>query len=281
MTVKDALKNAQKTMQENGVENPDFDTLQFAKEIFSLDNTTLRLLTDEKATGSQIEKLKEFTSRRISGEPIQYILGYWEFMGRKFFVGEGVLIPRDDTEVVVEACINVLKSSKNATVIDLCSGSGIIAITLKSLFPSFSVSAVEKSEIAFSYLNKNCEENDVKINAVLGDITTCFSRFDDECFDLLVSNPPYVKTTNIDTLQKEIAFEPKMALDGGDDGLFFYRSIIENWKNKIKHDGYIAFEFDDDQSDTVENLLLQNGFDDIKVFRDIQDLRRAIIAKRL
>ncbi|MBQ0097523.1 MAG: peptide chain release factor N(5)-glutamine methyltransferase [Oscillospiraceae bacterium] len=281
MTVKEALKNAQKTMQENGVENPDFDTLQFAKEIFSLDNTTLRLLTNEKATDSQIEKLKEFTSRRISGEPIQYILGYWEFMGRKFFVGEGVLIPRDDTEVVVEACIDVLKSTKSAKVIDLCSGSGIIAITLKSLFPSFSVSAVEKSEIAFSYLNKNCEENDVNINAVLGDITTCFSCFDDECFDLLVSNPPYVKTTNIDTLQKEIAFEPKIALDGGDDGLFFYRSIIENWKNKIKHGGYIAFEFDDDQSDTVKNLLLQNGFDDIKVFRDIQDLRRAIIAKRL
>lgn len=281
MTVKDALKYAQKTMQENSVENPEFDTLQFAKEIFSLDNTTLRLLTDEKATDSQIKRLNEFTARRISGEPIQYILGYWEFMGRKFFVGEGVLIPRDDTEVVVEACIDVLSPVKNSEVIDLCSGSGIIAITLKSLFPSLSVSAVEKSETAFSYLNKNCEENNVKINAVLGDITTCFSRFDDEYFDLLVSNPPYVKTVSIGTLQKEIAFEPKMALDGGDDGLFFYRSIIKNWKSKIKHGGYIAFEFDDDQSDIVENLLLQNGFSNIKVQKDIQNLRRATIAKRL
>lgn len=281
MTVKEALKNAQKIMQENSVENPEFDTMQFAREIFSLDSTALRLLKDEKSTDTQIEKLNEFTSRRISGEPIQYILGYWEFMGRKFFVGEGVLIPRDDTEVVVNACIDVLKSSENAKVIDLCSGSGIIAITLKSLFPSLSVSAVEKSETAFSYLNNNCEENGAKINAVLGDITTCFSDFEDEYFDLLVSNPPYVKTESIDTLQKEIAFEPKMALDGGDDGLIFYRSIINNWKSKIKHGGYIAFEFDDDQSDTVENLLLQNGFDDIKVFRDIQNLRRAIIAKRL
>lgn len=286
MTIKKALKNAENRLIQGAVDCPEFDISQFAYDIFSLDNIGLRSLREENANDEQIKKLDEYVTRRINGEPLQYILGYWEFMGRKYFVKSGVLIPRDDTEVVVNFCIDILKNeilndnSKNARIIDLCSGSGIIAITLKSLYPDIDVYAIEKSKTAFEILGKNALHNNVEIKALCDDVFTCCDDFEDEYFELIVSNPPYIKTEDLQKLQKEVSFEPKMALDGGEDGLIFYKSIIENWSKKLKKGGYIAFEFDDSQGKDVTKMLMDNGFCNIKILYDIQNLERAIIAKK-
>ncbi len=211
--------------------------------------------------------------RRIKGEPLQYILGEWEFFGLKFSVGEGVLIPRADTEILVEEAIKII-GNKEMNVLDLCSGSGAVAIAVEK-HTNARVTAIEKSEKAFSYLQRNIELNNVGVKAVKGDI---FGEFDfPEKFDLILSNPPYIETEVIETLQKEVLYEPKMALDGGKDGLIFYKRILEYWSKMLKPNGIVAVEIGYDQMTRVTNLFVDNGFDEIKQLKDYSGNQRVII----
>ena len=261
MTRLELIAKLQKKFEKAGVESPKIS----AKELV---NKFAQDITEET-----IQKLEELANRRIAGEPLQYLLGEWDFFGRTFSVGEGVLIPRQDTETLVETVLDFVDKKDIKSVIDLCSGSGCIGITLKKEKPDLEVSLLEKSEIAFEFLLKNVEQLGVDVETYNADL------FDFSCeqkFDLIVSNPPYIKSSVMPTLSPEVHCEPTMALDGGQDGLIFYREIIGNWKNQLNKDGVIAVEIGYDQAQEVEKIFLDNGFCDINIVKDICGMQRVV-----
>ena len=218
-------------------------------------------------------RLESIISKRKERYPLQYILGSWDFYGREFFVGEGVLIPRADTEIVVEKSLEFLRNKTNPKVLDLCSGSGCIAVTLKLEKCDATVTAVEKSEKAFSYLTKNCDKLKACVNCILGDAFECNT---DDDFDLIVSNPPYLTKEDMENLQQEVKSEPRMALYGEEDGLFFYRELTRIYSDKLKKGGMLIYEIGDGQHSSVEEILLQNGFKDISQTKDYNGIIRCV-----
>ena len=240
-------------------------------------NSQEQLLNYKKVlTDNEENKVKDILFKRINGYPLQYILGKWTFMGRDFSVGEGVLIPRDDTEVVVLSVIPYLEQNKNLRIIDLCSGSGIIAVTLKCMFPKCEVHALELSEKAMPYLKRNIESLAPDVILHQGDLNLLCECFEDNYFDLVISNPPYIQSEVIPTLQTEVKREPKMALDGGTDGLDFYRCITQKWSNKLKPGGMMAFELGEGQFDMVKAMMKEKGFENISEYKDLGNIQRAI-----
>ena len=237
--------------------------------------------------GSEIPNLEDYDNflrilkKRCEGYPLQYCLGEWEFMGLNLNVGEGVLIPREDTSVLVEAAFDEVKFVETPKIIDLCSGSGCIALSLESLIKRKSdIYAVEISRRAFRYLKKNCEKYGSNINLINDDIFNCHKSFENEFFDLVISNPPYICSDNISCLQSDVRFEPSIALDGGDDGLEFYREICNRWVPKLKFNGILAFEIGINQSEDVKSIMASNGIGSIEEFLDINNIPRAIMGKK-
>ncbi|MGN1126762.1 MAG: peptide chain release factor N(5)-glutamine methyltransferase [Ruminococcus sp.] len=249
------------------------DIIQFVTGL----NSQEQLLNYRKdLSQNQEEEIKAVLSKRKDGYPLQYILGKWPFMGRDFSIGEGVLIPRDDTEVVVLSVIPYLKEKKTPRIIDLCSGSGIIAITLKCMFPQSEVHALELSEKALPYLKMNINSLAPDVILHQGDLNILYKDFEDNYFDLVISNPPYIESDVIPTLQTEVQKEPEMALDGGADGLDFYRSITEKWSKKLKPGGMMAFELGEGQFDPVKAMMEVQKFENIRPFLDLGNIHRAI-----
>lgn len=257
-----------------------FDTRALAEWALGLDSAGLILHADDEADEKALEKINSAVNRRKAGEPIQYIIGSWTFMGRMFKVGKGVLIPRDDTEVVVSETLSLIEKNADVQALDLCAGSGIIAVTLKKERERAQVTAVEKSETAFSFLLENAALNHADIRCVHADLNDYTRCVEDGSLDVLVSNPPYIKTGEMETLQQEVRFEPRLALDGGESGVAFYDAITKRYQAKIKPSGIIAFEIGEEQDGYVTRLLKENGFENIKTVKDIQGLPRAVIGKK-
>lgn len=275
-----ALDNAVKSLLSRaGVENPDGDTREILCAVLECDRTQLILREDDIPEGL-CNKAIAMARRRSSGEPIQYILGSWSFMGRDYKVGGGVLIPRDDTEVVVTEALKLSENTPEPVIVDLCAGSGIIAVTLAKELPNATVYAVEKSDAAFSYLTENITLNHAKVNAIHADLQNCVSDFKDGSLDMIVSNPPYIRSAEIADLQQEVQYEPRLALDGGEDGYDFYKMIITLWTPKLKKDGAIAFEIGEGQFDTIAAMLKTAGYTAISGVPDIQNITRAVTAKK-
>ncbi len=252
------------------------------KYILNIDLKSLILNKNKILSQDKINEILNILSLRKDRIPIQYILKRWEFMGLEFEIGEGVLIPRDDTSVLVNFVTNILKTNKNNSVniIDLCSGSGCIAIALeqklKKKLNNINIYAIEKSPDSYKYLVKNKQKYDSGINLINGDIFEDFIKFPDNFFDCIVSNPPYIKTQDICNLQREVLYEPKVALDGGTDGLKFYKNICSFWRSKLKNNGLLAFEIGCNQYQDVKNILLKSNFYNIFSERDINDIIRVI-----
>ena len=227
------------------------------------------------ATDEQIALMDKLIERRKKGEPLQYIVGSWSFYGLEFAVGEGVLIPRPETELLVEYVLKELKNINNIVVYDLCSGSGCIGLTVAKIRPDADVYLFEKEDKAFEYTKKNAEKFNLKnVNLVKCDIFDFdFSLL--PLADAIISNPPYIKTDEIPLLQTEVRHEPVSSLDGGKDGLDFYRCIASKWSKKLKKGGLIAMECGDGQSSDIISV-----FDSIKseknVVFDFNDIDRIV-----
>lgn len=231
-----------------------------------------RLLKDEPLNEMQKSQCLALVKKRMQGYPIQYLLGEWEFYGLSFYVGEGVLIPRPETEELVTHAINIVKD-KIYNVLDLCSGSGCIAITLAKYCKNAKITAIEKSDSAVSYLYKNCLLHQAKIKIFQQDI---LSKTVSEQFsktDLIVCNPPYLASKELQTIQKEVTYEPKEALDGGQNGLRYYQSIIPLWKTRR-----FLFEIAPWQAEDIVKLLKTHHFSQIYVYKDINHKKRVIDA---
>lgn len=280
MTVNEIYQSGLKLLENNNIENSKFEAQSLLQKAFSLDRVGFIIHKTDKADENCSHNFLNFIERRISGEPLQYILGEWSFMGFDFKVGRGVLIPRDDTEVVVNLCIDFLKNRTDKKTVDLCSGSGAIAVALDKISGA-KVTAVEIDETAFSYLETNVKENNSSVKPVMADALKICDTFADGGLDLIVSNPPYIKSADIETLQKEVQLEPRLALDGGEDGCDFYREIVSRWSRKLKKGGALAFELGEGQADAVKALMTEQGFSDFKISLDFGGVQRAIIGTLL
>ena len=226
--------------------------------------------TQKQIAEKEIEGL---ICRRLKGEPLQYILGKWGFYKGEFLVGDGVLIPRQDTETLVETAVEFLKDRQNPTVIDLCSGSGCVAISIATDYPDAKVIACEKYEKAFSFLVKNISLNKTpNVTPMLLDITkeTLSSA------DLIVANPPYITKKDMESLDIEVKREPETALYGGEDGLYFYRVIAEKWSPLLKKGGMLALEIGIGQEREVIDLLKKAGLKNVATKKDLCGVQRVV-----
>ena len=243
--------------------------------LYGLDLNQLHLKLFDDVEPS--DELDAILSRRTAGEPLEYILGNTVFCGLDFAVSPDCLIPQSDTEVVADEAIAHIKDGQRF--IDLCTGSGCIAVVISKKTGAVGT-AVDISEMALDIAEKNAKINGVseKIGFVCADILTDTSFFDGEKFDLVVSNPPYVKTADIPSLSSEVRHEPFIALDGGDDGLLFYKRIIDIAPSLMKNDGSLVLEVGCDTSKSVCGLLESNGFE-YTVIKDYGNNDRCVFAR--
>ena len=211
--------------------------------------------------------LDELVTRRLTGEPLQYILGEWEFMGLPFSTQKGALIPRQDTETLAEHTLSLIEERGYKTVLDLCCGTGCIGISLSKL-SGISATLADISAECLSLAQKNAARNGVSASFLQGDL---FDAVNGLSFDLIVCNPPYIPTGNLASLQKEVLFEPRLALDGGEDGLCFYRRIAERYKAYLNTDGTLLLEVGIFQAEDVKTL-----FENAYVLKDLCGVERVV-----
>lgn len=262
-------------LAEAGIETAAFEAAELAAHLLKIDKS--RLLSEGGTIVPEKVCRQAFAlaEKRAAGVPLQYLLGEWDFYGRTFAVGEGVLIPRADTEVLCEQAIRRV-GKKEAVVLDLCSGSGCVAVTIAKECPNSRVYAVEKSEQAFAYLRQNIAQNGAAVEAICRD-ALAKSTLDliPRC-DLIVANPPYLTAADMDALQKEVRYEPVMALYGETDGLFFYRELTKLWKRRLKAGGWLYYEIGAGQQKAVARILAENSFHSICETPDLCGIIRVI-----
>ncbi len=278
MTFSQLYRKAKRDLEAAGVDDPQFDAMCLIDYLFGVDRADLSVMGDSIPDSDKENRFLRYVEKRASGFPLQYIIGTWSFMDIPLCIGEGVLIPRDDTEVVVRETLKRIEAVQNPRIIDLCSGSGTISIAVAKARPDAEIISLELSETAFVYLEKNIEFNGCgNIRAINGDLFKAFNDFDDHSFDAVISNPPYIKSDVIETLSSEVRHEPRLALDGGEDGMLFYNSIAENWLCKIKHGGVIGVEIDEDLTSEIITRFEKSSVKNIEVIKDIAGLNRAIM----
>lgn len=228
------------------------------------------------------ERVSDFTGRRLRGEPIAYISGSWEFYGLPMIITPDVLIPRPDTEVIVDTAKEILTGRiMDARVLDLCCGSGCISCAIGHEMPATHLVAVDISALALDVCRKNFALNRLGSRAICMQADAMSSPpLGMGSFDMIVANPPYVPTDEIQMLDTSVKdYEPVWALDGGKDGLDFYRAIIKYWKVVLRDNGYILFEVGEDQADDVINMLLSAGFSSADTRKDTSGTERVVIGK--
>lgn len=228
------------------------------------------ILSNKEISKAQIEQI---VLKRRQGIPLQYILGRWWFYKSEFLVGEGVLVPRQDTETLVEAALELIRDIKAPRVCDLCSGSGCIAISIAGDRQDATVTALEKYPAAYSYLEQNIKLNNASnVTPKLYDVLNePFGKY-----NLIVCNPPYIPSGDEKELSKEVLNEPHTALFGGEDGLYFYREISKNWKQSLVSGGILAFEVGINEAEAVAEILKTNGFTNIGFKNDLIGIQRVV-----
>lgn len=272
--LKDLYLKLRGILSEAEIEAPELEARLLIEGVTGMNRASQIANSNSEISGEIQEKLISMAQKRAEHLPLQYILGKWSFMGFEFKVGEGVLIPRDDTEVLAGLCLDYLKASDGKTALDLCAGSGAVSVALDKL-ANADVTAVELSDKAYNFLLENIKGTNIKPHK--GDIFECYRDFEAKSFDLIASNPPYIKTGEIETLQTEVGYEPKTALDGGADGLDFYRAIARRWTPLLKSGGAMAFELGEGQAEYVGGLMADHGYINIKTAKDLGGTDRAII----
>lgn len=275
MTIFEAYNNTKKKLQAAGIEDYVFESKQIIKHITGFSATQILTNYNNKLSQFQQDNLTAIIRQREIRYPLQYIFGEWDFYGRSFYVGPGVLVPRADTETVIDHCLEYLKEKSEPKILDLCAGSGCIGITLGKEKTDSKVLMVEKYNEAITYAEKNikrnCADNTKIIN---GDIFEAVGG--EEKYDLIVSNPPYIPAEEMSIVSPETKFEPETALLAEDDGMEFYKAIITNYKNSLKEGGMLCFEVGINEHQKVSQLLSVAGFENITVKKDLGEIERAV-----
>ena len=275
MKIKEILQESIKQLKANEVEEPHAKARRLLAFTLEVPKEYLIINYDKAISKKQETIYKQYIKNLLEGEPIQYILGKQEFMGIEFAVNKDVLIPQPDTEILVEEVIKLLKQYKKPKILDLCTGSGAIAISISEKVSEAQIYASDISEKALAIARIN--DRSKKIKFILSDL---FNNIEDK-FDIIVSNPPYIKTHEIEKLSKEVQNEPILALDGGIDGLEFYRKIIGQASKYIKKNGYLCLEIGEEQKKQVKDIINnEKKYADIKEYKDLNKNDRVIICKK-
>lgn len=279
-TIQQLYQLATKRLQEAGTGNEKNEARFLLEDILKIPDAEFRRLKGDYPVGEeQVERILRALERRCEGYPLQYLLGKWEFYGYPFEVGEGVLIPRQDTELLCDVALRFLETHPNAVVLDLCSGSGCVAVVLAKRAKHAHVDALEKYDKALEYLCRNIELNNVDVHVIADDVLKPTALFPVGQYDLITCNPPYLTEEDMAHLQREVTFEPETALYGEADGLFYYRVIAKNWKQYLQPGGMLAFEIGKGQQEDIAKILSENGYTEICTDTDLYGIIRVISAR--
>lgn len=285
MTWQALMKEELERLRQADIPEADSDIRLLAMDVAGCTYTTLILRMAEEVMEEQAQRLHAYVTERMTHKPCQYILGTQEFMGYEFATAEEVLIPRPETELLVEEACRIAENWKDTPdgrkrrVLDLCCGSGCIGISFSKLRHGRDlVELADISDAAITLTKKNRERLQADCAVIQTDL---FMQIEGK-YDMIVSNPPYIRTDEIPKLMAEVRdFEPHLALDGKADGLYFYDKIIREAREYLYEDGYILFEIGQDQLDAVRGLLVENGYTDIKGIKDYAGLDRIVTARYL
>ncbi len=279
MTVGEAIRDAVQRLRQAGVESPQADAEWLMADLLSCSRSEIPLLTETALTAEERDRLAEQLERRVRREPLQHILGTANFLGYDFRVSGAVLVPRPETEGLVELALEFLNPLPCAAVLDLATGSGCIAISLAKRCPSVKVIASDLSDLALHLAKLNAESLDALGQVEFRHADGLAALAKGEQMDLILSNPPYIPTAEIDTLQPEVRnHDPRLALDGGTDGLRFYRQLATEGLSRLKPGGKLMAEFGDGQAAAVEALFQQTAWPSVEITDDLSGRPRIVIA---
>lgn len=257
MTVRQLLERGISSLEDGGIENAASEAMWLLEAALEKGREYILLNPSDTVLPEKEQRYLVFIGERLGGRPVQYILGKWDFYGNEFLVGEGVLIPRPETELLVDFAREQMKNGEKKTVFDLCAGSGCIGLSVARLFPDSRVYLIEKSSEAFEYLKKNKEKlNCGNAEIINGDIFDGPEALGLPKPDLILSNPPYIESKLLPELQTEVRREPALALDGGEDGLDFYRAIAERWLSGCVDS--VAVECAEGQAAEIQKLFSEH-----------------------
>ncbi|MDF2821685.1 MAG: hypothetical protein K0R15_2126 [Clostridiales bacterium] len=261
----------------NNIENAKIDAWMLYEHVFKSTRAEFYMNPMRELDEQKCKNYFELIDRRTKREPVQYIIGSQEFMGLQFRVNENVLIPRQDTEILVEKAIEIINKAKLSTVLDMCTGSGCILISIYKNTNINKAIGIDISDKALSVAVQNAEDNECsKIEFVQSNL---FENVTDK-FEIIVSNPPYIPTSDVEQLEDEVKIhEPMIALDGLKDGLFFYREISDQAKKYLQVGGYLLYEIGYNQANDIINIMKESGFDEIELLQDYAGLDRVIIGR--
>lgn len=274
-------------LKENSIEDSSFKAEILLQYILNMNKTEIIINSEKEVQHDLEQKYIAYLDEVIAGKPIQYITHKQEFMGLNFYVDESVLIPQPDTEILVEETIRTVTANnkllgQNIKILDLCTGSGAIAISLENYLKNkfeTEIIASDVSKKAIDVAKRNARENNAKVKFIISDM---FENIKENNFDIIVSNPPYIEKATIITLSKEVQNEPHLALDGGIDGLDFYRIIAKEGYKYLKSGGYILVEIGYNQKESVSNIFKEytDQYMDVKCVKDLNGQDRVIEVKR-
>ncbi len=273
--VKEFVKDNTNKLDAAGISDASVDIWLLLEHFAGIKKSDYLANPDMELSKVNAEQIDEAVQKRVSHIPVQHIIGKTEFMGLTFKVNENVLVPRFDTEILVDEVVKYV-GDEFYKVLDMCTGSGCIAITISDMCDNATVVASDISKDAIEIAKENNQLNCTDVTFVESDLFKSVEG----TFDVIVSNPPYIKSDEIENLQEEVKLhDPRLALDGGESGLDFYRKIIKQAKDYLKTNGMIFFEIGFDQAEEVSNILKENGYHDIVVKKDLSGLDRVVIAK--
>lgn len=277
MTIKEAITKGMIMLKSNNIESPKLKSRLLLQYV--LDEPRQYIIVYDKKEITKKQQWEYFINieKLTKGIPLQHITHRQEFMKMDFFVDENTLIPRPDTEILVEEVIKIAKQKYNPKILDLCTGSGAIAISLKKYVPNSEIIGIDISEKAIEVANKNANKLNVDVKFIKSDL---FERLKKEKFDIIVSNPPYIKKEEIKKLSKEVQKEPELALDGGIDGLDFYRKITSQAIEYLKTESFLCFEIGYNQKNDVMQIIEdQQNYKNIYCKKDLYGYDRVIVAQ--
>ena len=278
MTRRDWLTQATAALTAAGCEDAAFDARCLLEDLGGLPRG--RAVDDTPLTDGQRMVLTRALTQRVEGRPLQYILGQWDFLTLTLQVGEGVLIPRPDTELLCETAARRLQGKSAPRVLDLCAGTGCVGLGVASLTPGAAVTAVELSGDALPYLQENVRRYPaLDVTVRQGDVLADWDAYP-AGWDAILSNPPYIPTGDLPGLQREVRHEPTMALDGSADGLRFYRVIAEHWCRKLASGGFCAVEVGIGQAADVAALFAAAGLANTEIYPDLAGIPRVVLGRK-
>ncbi|NEU04072.1 MULTISPECIES: peptide chain release factor N(5)-glutamine methyltransferase [Clostridium] len=282
MKVAQLLTKGYDILKNNNIESYMLDTQLLLCNVLKVDKLYIMLNRDKDIENEKVEKFLEFIKLRSEKMPIKYILGETEFMGINLNVKEGVLIPRPDTEILVEECIKIIENNNLKDICDLCCGSGAIGLSIAYHTKNTNINLYDISSDAIEVTGDNIKKLNMDERCHLE-----FSNLLEKSilnkieFDMIVSNPPYIRRDVIPNLMDDVKnYEPHLALDGGEDGLIFYRKIAKQSKNVLRNNGYIAFEIGHDQKEAVMEILEIEGFSKVYSLKDLYENDRVVIGQK-